>query len=69
MLKFNEKARVRKDLKADIKYDNIYCHNGMLKFAGQEVTIGDFKTDDRKVFWINEDLEGYLWSESMLENH
>jgi hypothetical protein len=65
----NEKIKIRKDLQADKKYDDIYCHNEMLKFKGKEVTIGYFPYlgigDD--VFYIKEDPEGYLWSGDMLE--
>lgn len=53
----------------DVKYDDIYCHNGMCKFAGKEVTIGNFPFEEQRkdVFYIKEDLEMYLWSYGMLE--
>ena len=68
MLNVNDKMKIRKDLQADVKYNDIYCHNGMLRFRGKEVTIGNFPFNERNdVFNINEDLEGYLWSYGMLE--
>lgn len=68
MINLNEKVRIRKDLQADMRYSGIYCHTGMLKFKGKEVTIGNFPYEERNdVFNINEDLEGYLWSYRMLE--
>jgi hypothetical protein len=74
MLSVNSKVKVREDLQADVKYDDIYCHAGMLKFKGKTVTIGCTpfasgygKHSRNDVFNINEDLEGYLWSARMLE--
>lgn len=68
MLQVDKRVKIKANLHADTKYSDIYCHAGMLKFKGKEVTIGDFPFENRTdVFYIKEDLEGYLWSCRMIE--
>ncbi|MBU5438309.1 hypothetical protein KQI42_09830 [Tissierella sp. MSJ-40] len=69
MHKKGDRVKVRSDLKADTRYDGIYCHAGMLKHSGKKATI--VCTQEHRgradVFYIDIDTEGYYWSSSMFE--
>lgn len=67
MLNIGDSVVIRKDLQDENKYGGIMFHHGMRKFLGKTVTIATFpREEDRKVFMLKEDLEGYVWSSTML---
>jgi len=61
------KVRVRKDLVVDHFYGGKRFHNGMAKHLGKETTIASKTRHGDNTYHIWVDIEGYDWTDTMLE--
>ena len=62
--KVGDKARVRTDLTEDERYGGVTVADEMVDMRGMTVTIEDV---DESGYGINEDPEGYTWTDEMFE--
>ncbi len=61
------KVRVKKDLVVDQFYGGNRFHNGMSKHVGKETTIASKTNQGDNIYHIWIDIEGYNWTDEMLE--
>lgn len=79
-MRVNDKMTVRQDLKVGKQYGKVEVYPGMRHLIGSEVTILSIVPYDKmdlltqlqvdketKLYYVEEDPAGYLWSEQMFE--